>query len=374
MIIKSISIQGFRNISSEYIELADGLNAFTGGNAQGKSSFLEAAYFILNGRSFRTPRDRELIMNGMPSASVKCLIDDDGLSLSISSKLAKTDNGADKSINAEGKKIRKLSEFIGKVGNSVFSRDDISLITGAPAERRSFIDRLISSISPVYLKNIKRYGELIKKKNYLLKSGIFSGGLAEAINEQISGYASFIEIARKGASEKLSETAGAIYTEIFGMEQPFSIQYSPNIAISNYTRETASVEIYEALRKGLKEEDSRRMALKGPHRDDLLMMSAGFPSSYMASQGQHRAQALSLKLAEGRIIEEKTGKKPVIFMDDCFSEMDSERKSRLLKYLSGYGQVLISSPEMPEPESVQAEYRIKNGRIIRKWTADSPDK
>lgn len=366
MIIKSISIQGFRNISSEYIELADGLNAFTGGNAQGKSSFLEAAYFILNGRSFRTPRDRELIMNGMPSASIKCLIDDDGLSLSISSQLTKTDNGADKSLNAEGKKIRTLSEFIGKVGNSVFSRDDINLITGAPAERRCFIDRLISSISPVYLKNLKRYGELIKKKNYLLKSGIFSGGLAEAINEQISGYASFIEIARKGAAEKLSETAGEIYKEIFGMEQPFSIKYIPNIAISNYTRETASVEIYEVLRKALKEEDSRKMALKGPHRDDLLMMSAGFPSSYMASQGQHRAQALSLKLSEGRIIEEKTGKKPVIFMDDCFSEMDSERKNRLLKYLSGCGQVIISSPEMPEPEAVQSEYKIKNGRIIRK--------
>ena len=95
----------------------------------------------------------------------------------------------------------------------------------------------------------------------------------------------------------------------------------------------------------------------------MLVLIDGFLSSARCSQGQHRSQAISLKLAEGLIIEEKTGKKPIIFMDDCFSEMDSERKQNLLSYLSKCGQVLISSPEMPDCKCHSSEYRVRNGRI-----------
>ena len=205
MVIKKIKIKNFRNIKSAEIEPIDGINIFTGENAQGKSSFLESITFISNGRSFRTTNDFDLINREEKIAFIEAIFENtENIKDEFSVSASITDMGENKTnkkITFCKKDVKKLSEFIGKINNTVFSKYDSEIASGSPSIRRNFIDRLLSFLDNEYLKNIKKFYTLLKEKNFLLKKekNII---VADVINEQLAELSAYISEQRKSISKK----------------------------------------------------------------------------------------------------------------------------------------------------------------------------
>lgn len=361
MVIEKAEILNFRNIARASLHPSPGVNVFTGDNAQGKSSMLEALALLSNGRSFRTRRDSEMISHGSDFSSVSAEMSDGMTSYEIRATIARRGDGAAKNMFLGEKRIGSLSEFVGKIGNTVFSGGDVLIITGPPSERRSFADRMLSSSSREYMQTLRGLSELLRQKNSMLRAGSFSAGLMDVLNEQIGYRAAYVSAARGRAAEMLSEKASEIYGSLFGGGEDLSVSYAPDIPVSGTCREESGRGILAALQAALPEERRAGTALRGPQRDDFSISLGGRSARTSASRGQQRLAAMSLKLAEGLILAEKLEAEPIIFMDDCFSELDEKRQGRLMEHLSGRGQVFLTSTTLPRDCRGAEEHRVENG-------------
>lgn len=370
MFINRIRISGFRNIKPCVFSPSKGINLFTGENSQGKSSFLEAVSFIANGRSFRTSRDEDMINYDAEAAVVEAEICQSDKFVRIKAVVARKPNGIIKNISLEGKTVKALSEFVGKISNSIYSRDDINVAIGSPAARRYFIDRLLSFSDPLYLQSLKRYEHAMKQKNQALKSAHLNEDLLDILNLQMSEYASEIQLARTKAVSILSEKAEKLYNRLFETEIHMSARYAPSVHSSATDKNILKNEIALAFKKAAGYEKARKLSLLGPHRDDFLIYINNRPVKFYASQGQQKITSLIFRLAESIIIKESTNTSPIIFMDDCYSELDDMRRIKLTEYLAEQGQTFIASGEKTDERLIASKYQIKNGEIIDEFNPD----
>lgn len=369
MIIKKIKIANFRNIKKAEIEPIDGINIFTGENAQGKSSFLEALAFISNGRSFRTSNDIDLINIEEKIAFLEAIFEKSQNEFSVSISITNTEkNKTNKKLTFCKKEVNKLSEFVGRINNTVFSKYDSEIASGNPSIRRNFIDKLLCSIDSEYLQNIKKFNTILKEKNALLKTEK-NFAIAEILNEQISTVSAYISQKRNEIANIINTKANIINSDEMVQNFKIKFEYIPNIWYHGKTLEEIKNEINSTLKKYLNLEFEKKATLKGIQRDDYNIELNSMKSKKYASQGQLKLISTSLKLTEFNIIEEKIKNTPIFFMDDCFSELDKINQINLWNCLQKKGQIFLTSNGLPENyiENTRKkirEYIIKNGNII----------
>lgn len=389
MKISSLEIKNFRNIESGRVEFSDGINLLYGKNGEGKTNTLEAIYYMAMCRSFRACSDRDLIMHGRDLAEISLIYESGGTEKALSALIGREK----KALRYEGVEIAKYSEFIGNFRAVIFSPDNLFLIKGSPDERRRFIDMALSQIKPRYMRYLSQYQRLLKQRNTVLKKARLDGKADENLlyvySEKLADCAAVITKQRAAFVNELCEYAADFYERITKREDGYFerlyIKYFSCIKENFDDASKIKSEYLKLLCENIEREINAGATLYGPHRDDLVF-SVGkeanekeyeqteeenekitaYNARVFASQGQQRSVVLSLKLAEGRIIENLSGMRPVYLFDDVMSELDAGRKERLL-YLLRDKQVIITdcNPENIDKKFLSGMIPLSGGSFKR---------
>jgi DNA replication and repair protein RecF len=249
----------------------------------------------------------------------------------------------------------------------VFSPEDMKIVKEEPEKRRRFIDHELFQIKPLYYKNLSRYKRSLHHRNTLLKAEFPNEEMIDIWDENMFLYGSKIIRERNTFLEKLRKISRDVHASVTNGREELELFYEPDIAFAEDPEEQRNIFIGR-LRACREADKARGFTSAGPHRDDLRLSVGGVDVRRFGSQGQQRTAALSLRLAELKIIKEETGEDAVILLDDVLSELDGERQRFLLQSLSG-NQVFISAAEMGEDIRkslpVGHIYRIFEGRAER---------
>ena len=362
MNIRSIELKNFRNYENLEISFDEGTNILFGDNAQGKTNILEAAYMSGTTKSHKGSRDREMIRFGEEEAHLKTVVVRGGREYQIDMHLKK--NRA-KGIAIDKIPIKKASELFGILNIVFFSPEDLSIIKEGPAGRRRFLDMELSQIDKGYLQQLIAYNKILNERNNLLKQINLYPALIETLDgwdEQLLTAGQFLIKKREEFVQFLDEMMARIHSQLTGGKEQMKVEYEKNVSAEEFREQ-----LYSRRNKDI----SSGTTTAGPHRDDLRFKVGGIDIRKFGSQGQQRTAALSLKLSEIRLIEQVTGEKPILLLDDVLSELDAGRQSWLLESFQDI-QTLISCTGLDDfvnsRISLDKVFRVTEGRVQEEKT------
>ena len=351
MILRELYLKDFRNY--EELALRDinpKLNLIVGENAQGKTNLIEAIYFLSCGRSFRSATEERLIKEDSSAAHMAAIYETASGKGKIEAALF---NDKKRSIKLNGIPIRKMSEIIGRLNTVVFSPEDMKTVKESPSLRRRLLDIEISKLSPSYYISLQRYAAALKDKNILLKDDRPSFELIDICNEQLAEEGSKIIKKRKEFIDNISAYAAGFHSFLTDERETMSLRYRASADTEEIKRSLS-----ERLTINFKRECEQGISLIGPHREDFDISINGRDAKLMSSQGQQRTAMISIKLACAEAANYFCSERPILLLDDVFSELDKKRVDRLM-YLAEKFQVFITSADI---ESFQ---RLENGNLIK---------
>ena len=358
MYVKSLDLLNFRNYEKLSLTLDPGINIFYGANAQGKTNILEAVYLAGTSKSHRGTRDRDMIRMGESEAHIRMHVDKNDSDYRIDMHLRKNKS---KGIAIGGIPIRRAGELFGIVNIVFFSPEDLNIIKNGPSERRRLVDRILCEIDRIYMSDLTQYGKCLNQRNRLLHDLYFNPSLESELpvwDEQLVNYGCRIIAKREEFVRMLENIASEIHTELTGEKEKLTLVYEPNVTVEEFADKVARSR--DADRK-------IKSTTVGPHRDDVCIKVNDMDLRLYGSQGQQRTTAISLKLSEIRIIEERIRNKPVLLLDDVLSELDRDRQNYLLGNIRDI-QTLITCTGLDEFVQNRFEadrtFRVVNGEIF----------
>jgi len=335
VLVTVVEARPLRSLSDVRVELGEGIVSLVGPNGAGKTNLLEALYFALTGRSFRTSDRRELIPFGEALARAEAVVrDGDGIEHRL---LASVSRGEGRRHLLDGNAADAATLARHRPLVAVFSPDRLALVKGPPGERRAHLDRYIAARWPSRSGLRQRYGQALAQRNALLArlAGGHGGGDLEVWDATLAEAAAELVVARSAAVGELAAPFAEAALEL-GLEGGASIEYAPRAAGS-----------VEEIRDGLGERREADLRLGrtswGPHLDELKIDAAGRSLRRYGSQGQQRAGLLSLLFAEREALLLARRGAPLLLLDDVMSELDPERRGRLVDRLLRGGQALITA-------------------------------
>ena len=360
MFIESLECVNFRNYRELRIEFDPGINFLFGDNAQGKTNILEAVYLCSFSRSHKGSREKEMVRFGEEEAHIKAFINKKNVSHRIDFHIK---SSGKRMVSIDGFPVRKISELFDFMNVIIFSADDLSIVKSGPAERRKYIDRELSKINFYYLKELYSYNKVLQNRNKLLKDIQSDEGLAATLDiwdEQLVRYGISIMKKRREFLREIEEIIIPLHEQITHGEEKIALIYEPNV------REE---EFYDKLKKAEEKDRILKTTSVGPHRDDFSIVSNGLDLRVFGSQGQQRSAALSLKLSEIRHIEKKTGERPILLLDDVFSELDVHRQKNLLSEIANTQTIMTGTgfdDKIREQIRIDKLFYVKEGTVTEK--------
>ena len=341
MNLLTLTAENYRNIESANLRFVPGVNLLYGKNAQGKTNALECIYLFARGKSYRGAGDDHLVRFGEKGFRVGIAFRSNGNEQTLEYRYYE---GQRKRLK-NGAPVR-LSEMIGRFRAVLFCPEHLSLVKGAPQERRAFLNIAISQCRPIYLKLCDEYNKILENRNCLLKET--QKGFrydAEEIcswTDRLSDVAASIAAYRIEYLKKLMPHAADLLADLSGSRETVTLSYESE------AEGESEKEIRDAYRRLFEENLNREIAagctLFGVHRDDVDVRINGLSARAFASQGQQRSIVLALKLAEGEVCRDDTGEYPVFLFDDVMSELDETRRSYVLRE-TGERQVILTACE-----------------------------
>jgi DNA replication and repair protein RecF len=358
--IASLSLRSFRNLESVELHPAPRVNVISGDNGAGKTSLLEALYFVATSKSFRTEQPRELIREGDEAASVRI----DAIEGGQQRQQRAAITARERSLLLDGNKPDRVAWYAVQTPIVVFHPGDLELASGGAAVRRVLLDRLALFFEPSSADHRLRFQRALKERQRLLDDrGPTAAGL-DIYEELMARHGAAWTAARRRASERL---VGALHPAFLRVATP-----GLELAVAYRSASSEDVEVFRTAVESRRGVDARRRCSGyGPQRDDLELAIAGKSARRHASQGQQRILALALKLAELECVKAARGVHPILLLDDVSSELDPARAGAVYSYLrDAPGQVFVSTtrPELFTTPEVQAgeraDWRVSGGRIL----------
>lgn len=360
MTLQKLLLINYRNIAYQEIVLSPSWNLFYGGNAQGKTNILESIYLTAKGRSFKSGTDRDLIRFGQRSAYVCSELMRKKRKKQVEVKISMVDRKRVRINEVEVENWKELSDQFEVV---LFAPESIALVQGGPAERRYFLDDLLKNKEARYGSCLQAYEKILAQRNALLKSpkdawfdrqlDILDHQLAETGFQLLSG--------RQKILSELSPLAEQAMERMSGQKETVTLSYFSSAPPAQEIENPQALE--QLLLDRRAEDQNQGFTGIGPHKDDLLLSVNGLSSRKFASQGQARSLTLALKLAEMKLVERYKGLRPLLLLDDVFSELDEERIRFLLAEISDYQAVLTANHLPLEAQQQGAVFQVKGGRI-----------
>jgi DNA replication and repair protein RecF len=361
MLVTAIEAKPLRSLERVRVELAPGIVSVIGPNGTGKTNLVEALYFALTGRSFRTSDRRDLIPFGGSLARAEATIrSEDGIEHSLLAAVSRTEG---RRHLLDGNPADPATLARSRPPVAVFAPDRLTLVKGPPSERRAHLDGFVAARWPARGELRKRYGQAVAQRNALLSRLAAGYGSPDDLRiwdaGQADAAAPLIE-ARAEAVGELAAPFGEAAAEL-GLEEA-KLSYAPRAEGSA-----------EEIRAGLEERRDQDIRLGrsswGPHLDDLKLSAGGKSLRKYGSQGQQRTALLALLFSERQALREARRVTPLLLLDDVMSELDPSRRERLVARLGDGGQVLITAAD---EESVPAAARESVVRMPPQTESSAP--
>jgi DNA replication and repair protein RecF len=399
MYLKHISLTNFRKFARLDIDLPKQVVLLTGDNAQGKTTLLEAVYFLAAFASFQTHADRQIVNldeANKNSLTVTRLVADyerakakHRIEVRLILEPVGVLNGARlrKEILLDGVK-KNASEVLGHFNSVIFAPQMSQIIEGAPDDRRRYLNFTLAQSVPTYARVLGEYNQALTQRNALLKALSENGGNRDQLevwDEALSRLGAQIILWRINAIQRIQHLASRVHHELTHGHEILRLSYEPAydplpkpdgqlglridtvVDRSNLNLEEIQNGFRERLRDLRNEEVARGVTTIGPHRDELRFLANDFDLGNYGSRGQIRTALLSLKLAEVNWIRERTGEWPVILLDEVMAELDLQRRADLLKYVGESEQVLFTTTDLNLFASEFVEkaevWKVGNGRV-----------
>lgn len=353
-----IQLCNFRNLQDTSLSLISGTNWFAGQNGQGKTNLIEALYFGLSGKSFRTNQIRDLARNAQEPVSVDIDGVRNGKRIHLSVHLG--NQGCVRKIS--GKAVG-IPEFLASAGVMAFTAIAKQFVEGSPEFRRKFIDQMICLMDVDYLKLLSRYRRIVSQCREVLRKGgdrrvyqSFKMGAVPLARNIVQKRVDFLH--------DISESTDQILQEVLGGSPDLSFVYHIRNCreLNQYEKKMADVSIQEVL---------HRRQLMGPQLDDVQIQLKSRNARNFASSGQVRAIVLSLLLSTRKACLQKRNYLPILLLDDIDAELDLGRLERLLIHLRGGGQALLTTSKYGIiPEAERHIFHVHAGRISSERTSE----
>ena len=345
MKINKINLVNFRNYSKCSILLNDNMNIFVGDNAQGKTNMLEAITILALTKSHRVGNSPNIIMFNKNKSIISGTIKNNRIITKLKIEIA-DDN---KKLSINNTTIKKVADYISNLNVIVFTPDDLEIVKGSPNIRRNLLNIQLSQLSKEYLNVYNEYNKLLKTRNEYLKI-LFNNSIADTnyidiITDKLIEKAIIIYQKRNEYINLINININNFFKDISG-DNNILLKYIPNIEFDDFEYETIRKKLKHTFKKNYLKELNYGMTIYGPHRDDFLFEYNGNDLKYYGSQGQQKLAILSFKLSEISIFKEFCNSNPVLLLDDIFSELDIEKRNRLVKYILDDVQTIITTTDI----------------------------
>ncbi len=399
MRVAHLSLTNFRNYTRLEADLPAGPLILVGRNAQGKTSLLEAIYYLATAESPHATSDRQLIhwlaLRNDPRPFLKIVAEVHAaqeirraeVRIEVEEVGAAREQRVKKTVLINGLK-RRAGDLHGAVNVVLFLPQDMALVEGSPSDRRRYLDRTLCQIDPVYALALGEYQKILSQRNALLKqlqerNGNGDGAAQlEFWDSELCRHGAAIIAARAKAIEEIERFAAAIHRELTEGAEHLRLAYQPAfdpldpdtpqlalgidvpITRAGLVPDEIARRLHEKLESTRSHEIERGMTLTGPHRDDLRFLASGIDLGIYGSRGQGRSAVLSLKLAELAWMTDRAGEPPVLLLDEVLAELDPQRRHDLLRRLGGVEQSIMTTTDLSlfEPAFVAN---------VKKWTVVS---
>ncbi len=333
MTIKSLVLTNFRSYERAEFKLHPSVTLIVGPNASGKTNLLESLYVLASTKSFRA-RDRDLIRHKQDHFRIVAAGEEE-LAMGVS-----VATGAlEKRVTHDGAK-RTLASHIGHLQITLFEPTDLELVSGSPDGRRRYLDFILCQTDRHYLKTLQNYRRVLKQRNALL-----DGFDIERLRQEIFAWdIKLAELAleifqrRQELIRILNQTIPALYADIAGAPEQVELEYLSSVAAGNYADEFVAT-----LAHNLTRDLAAGFTTIGPHREDFKVRFKNNDISAVASRGETRTVVLACKLAELEYAEAQTGVRPILLLDDVFSELDHDRRTYLLNRLDRHQTIITTT-------------------------------
>jgi DNA replication and repair protein RecF len=357
VLVTAVEARPLRSLEGTRIELGGGIVSLVGPNGAGKTNLLEALYFALTGRSFRTADRRELIPFGAPLARAEALVrDEDGIEHRL---LASVSRGDGRRHLLDGDAADPVTLARHRPPVAVFSPDRLALVKGPPAERRAHLDRYLAARWPSRAGLRQQFGQALAQRNALLArlAAGHGGGDLEVWDVAMAEAAAALAAARAEAVAELARPFASAARDL-GLEGGGEIEYAPRA-------DGDAEQIHAGLAERREADLKLGRSSWGPHLDELKISLAGRPLRRYGSQGQQRVSLLALLFAEREALLLARRVAPLLLLDDVMSELDPLRREMLVERLDGDGQTLITAAaeESVPPRALESLVRMPPPQI-----------
>jgi DNA replication and repair protein RecF len=341
VLVAAVAARPFRNLTEARVELAEGVVALVGPNGSGKTNLLEALYFALTARSFRTSDRREMIPFGGRLARATAIVRDaDGLERELLASIGREEG---RRHLLDGNPADPAAIARHRPAVAVFSPDRLALVKGPPAERRAHLDAFVAARWPGRAELRRRYGQALAQRNALLarSAGGAAAGDLEVWDAALAAAAAELVEARAAAVEELATHFASAAREL-GLEADARLEYAPRAAGGA-----------EEIRQGLEERRASDLRLGrstwGPHLDEVRVELGSRAVRRYGSQGEQRAALLALLFAEREALLGARGAAPLLLLDDVMSELDPGRRELLVSRLREGQSIVTAASEESLP-------------------------
>lgn len=356
---ENVVVRCFRNISALEFEPAPRVNVISGANGQGKTSLLEALYYVATSKSFRTEQVREMLSVGAELATVKAIISENHLRREQRVLIAPTE----RAVLLDGKKPETLSGYATRTPVVVFHPGDLGIFTGPSSARRTVLDRIALFLDPSSADDRKRFARASRSRKIVLEQRGVDASELGPLERIMATHGAALSRARARASQRLVGALVPLFTRMAASGLVLDARF-----VSGGSLDPGELEA--ELERRREQDLRRRAATFGPQRDDLDVKLDGRSVRRHASQGQQRILTLALKAAELECVRSARGAEPVLLLDDVSSELDPERTGAVYAFLRDTpGQVFVTTtrPELlllPEPDASQrADWGLSGGEL-----------
>lgn len=356
----SVRFDRFRNIANASISVDSRQVMLVGHNGQGKTNFIEALYVLCYGSSFKAMNSKEMIAHGEKEFSLAAtVLNDDGFEQLVEYSFSE----GRRTVKIDGREIKDRKELIYNVPCIVFSHDDISFVRGEPEFRRRFFDQTMSMYNPLFFDDMRRYKAVLRQRNAAIKEERSS--LVPIYDHQLATYGIDIQRERIKAVYEFNRIFPAMYKQVSRTDKEIRIEYLPSWG-DCATADDAEDKLGRTLQRDFK----LQTTASGVHRDRFIVMDEHGPFALTGSTGQLRLASLIFRMAQTAFFRNKTGKEPVLLVDDVLLELDIQRRGAFLDLMDGYSQAFFTF--LPEEQYFSSladvgslVYDVSDGRFSK---------
>lgn len=330
--LESLSLNNFRAYGQSSFEFDQGVNIIVGPNTSGKTNLLEAIMVLAGQQSYRS-KDQGLILNGKEWARLEGFWSGNSRVL----KIVKNGEQVSRQYLINGQKYSRLPSRL-QSGMVLFEPNQLLQISSSPDRRRDFFDQLAAIGNPQYAKQLNAYKRALAQRNRLLKQRHIESEQFFVWNIRLSEIAEQVVLGRIKLLEKIVPKIPSIYRRLSGSKGKAGLEYQSVISIGQYASR-----MLKLLEANLDKDRNLGFTSVGPQRDDFVLLLRRLPIQQTASRGEIRSLMLVLKILELQAVEQATDAKPILLLDDVFSELDGARRRALTAFLSDHQSFITTT-------------------------------